>query len=392
MLNRRILRVKAMQALYSYQVSQQSLKEVTKEQLVARYALDPAIHDFTEREIFEARQRQIGELFEKNLKARKVTETPEDLDPEVIVDINETIATYYSQLDAEKRRIKKLMNADAEKIYDWYLKLLLLPGELAFIEKQEKEKLQKSQIKKDLVNYFPLEDNQVIQKLSTTPELINQAIAEKISWSGEEDFLRSCYKELIKKDEQYLALQQQGKSTTEEQVQFIQHFFKQIFFKQELTLEYMTERLLTWEDDAPVLRNMLVKTIKSFEPGVVESFELRPLSINKDDDFEYFGELFSETIKRSDELETIIQTKTKNWDLSRISATDIIILKMALAEMIVFKSIPVKVTINEFIEVSKQYSTPKSKQFINGILDVLANELTSTGVVRKSGRGLIDNK
>ena len=392
MLNRRILRVKAMQALYSYQVTQQSLKEVIKERLIARYALDPAIHDFTERDIFEARQRLIGELFEKYLKSGKVGEKPEDLEPEILVDINQTFSDYSSQLDAEKRRIKKQMNADAEKIFDWYIKLLLLPGELAFVERQEREKLQKSQTKKDLIQYFPLDASDIIQKLISTPEITKIALEEKISWSGEEEFLRACFKELIKKDVNYLALQKQGKATKEEQLSFLQHFFKQIFFKQELTLAYMTERLLTWEDDAPVIRNMVVKTLKSFEPNENEMFELRPLSINKEDDFEYFGELFSETIRRTDELEQIIESKTKNWDLSRISTTDMIILKMALTEMIIFRSIPVKVTINEFIEVSKQYSTPKSKQFINGILDVLANELTSTGVVKKSGRGLIDNK
>jgi N utilization substance protein B len=392
MLNRRILRVKAMQALYSYQVSQQSLQKVTKDQLVDRYALDPAVHDFTEKPIFEARQRLIGELFEKYLKTKKVTESPEDLDQDILDDINSTIDSYFTTLDSERRRIKEQMISQAEKIYDWYIKLLLLPGELAFIEKQEKEKLEKSHINKSIPSHFPLEESGFIQKLNTTPELVNQAIDAKIGWQGEEEFLRQCYKELVKQDETYQALQNNDKSSNEDIQEYILHFYKQGFFKHELTLEYMTERLLSWEEDAPVLRNMLVKTIKSFEAGVVESFELRPLSINKEDDFSYFEELFSETIRKNDELGAIIQSKTKNWDLSRISSMDIIILRMALTEMMIFPSIPVKVTINEFIEISKHYSTPKSKQFINGILDVLANELTSKGVIKKSGRGLIDNK
>ena len=96
--------------------------------------------------------------------------------------------------------------------------------------------------------------------------------------------------------------------------------------------------------------------------------------------------------KKEKELDDIIAKYTKNWDISRVAITDRIILRMSLAEMMTFHSIPVKVTINEFIEISKNYSTPKSKQFINGILDVLSNELTSDGVIKKSGRGLIDNK
>ena len=116
------------------------------------------------------------------------------------------------------------------------------------------------------------------------------------------------------------------------------------------------------------------------------------MSHNEDEDFEYFETLFSETMSREYELETIISKRAKNWDASRMAMTDLVILKMALAEMMTFPSIPIKVTINEYIEISKNYSTPRSKQFVNGILDVLANELSSEGIIKKSGRGLIDNK
>ena len=101
--------------------------------------------------------------------------------------------------------------------------------------------------------------------------------------------------------------------------------------------------------------------------------------------------LFVFTISNGDSLKPLIAEKANNWDISRIALIDMIIIKMAITEMIQFPSIPIKVTINEFIEISKRYSTPKSKQFINGILDVLANQLSSNGTIRKSGRGLIDN-
>jgi transcription antitermination protein NusB len=116
------------------------------------------------------------------------------------------------------------------------------------------------------------------------------------------------------------------------------------------------------------------------------------LSHNEDEDFEYLETLFTETMRRDYELEMIISKRAKNWDASRMAMTDLVILKMALAEMMIFPSIPIKVTINEYIEISKNYSTPRSKQFVNGILDVLANELSSEGIIKKSGRGLIDNK
>jgi N utilization substance protein B len=102
--------------------------------------------------------------------------------------------------------------------------------------------------------------------------------------------------------------------------------------------------------------------------------------------------LYDKTIAGDIELEQIVTDKVRNWDIERVAVLDRVILKLAISEMIHFPSIPVKVTINEYIELSKLYSTPKSKQFINGILDSASAELIKSGRVRKSGRGLIDNK
>ncbi len=154
--------------------------------------------------------------------------------------------------------------------------------------------------------------------------------------------------------------------------------------------DYFDQNDLRWNENKPIIRSMVLKTLKHFD--FENLLELQPLSHNEDEDFEYLETLFSETMRRDYELEMIISKRAKNWDASRMAMTDLVILKMALAEMMTFPSIPIKVTINEYIEISKNYSTPRSKQFVNGILDVLANELSSEGIIKKSGRGLIDNK
>jgi N utilization substance protein B len=154
----------------------------------------------------------------------------------------------------------------------------------------------------------------------------------------------------------------------------------------------MIERDLYWQENKATLRSLVTKTIKTFDLESAEPYQLLELSKNMEEDIEFFQVIFDETIKKDKEMDQTIARRTKNWDLTRVDSIDRIILKMALTEMITFPSIPVKVTINEYIEISKIYSTPKSKQFINGILDVISNELTSEGVIRKSGRGLIDNK
>jgi N utilization substance protein B len=136
---------------------------------------------------------------------------------------------------------------------------------------------------------------------------------------------------------------------------------------------------------------MVIKTIKAVEPED-KSLNLLAISTNWEEDKAFFNELYEKTLKGDKELEKIVTDKIKNWDIERIAAIDKIILELAICEMINFPSIPVKVTINEYIEISKLYSTPKSKQFINGILDTTAIELTKNGTIKKSGRGLIDNK
>ena len=136
---------------------------------------------------------------------------------------------------------------------------------------------------------------------------------------------------------------------------------------------------------------MVLKTIKSVE-SVESEMVLMELSKNWEEDLLFLENIFDFTVKNENDYHAIVAEKSKNWEIDRVALTDKIILEMALAEMMNFPSIPVKVTINEYIELSKLYSTPKSKQFINGILDVLSEELKKEGRIKKSGRGLLDNK
>jgi N utilization substance protein B len=123
-----------------------------------------------------------------------------------------------------------------------------------------------------------------------------------------------------------------------------------------------------------------------------ENLVLMSLSANWQDDKEFAESLYKQTLADDAKYEQLIAESVQNWDVERVALTDKILLKMALCEMHLFRAIPVKVTINEYIEISKIYSTPKSKQFVNGILDKLAQDLTASGAIRKSGRGLLDNQ
>ena len=153
----------------------------------------------------------------------------------------------------------------------------------------------------------------------------------------------------------------------------------------------MAERDLYWEENKSALKSMLKKTIKSLDEDI-QHIELIELSANWEDDSEFFKNLFTGTLSNDDEYESIVSDFAKNWATERIAIVDMIILKMAVCEMLNFPSIPVKVTINEYIELSKNYSTQKSKIFVNGMLDKISAKLENDGEIKKSGRGLIDNK
>jgi N utilization substance protein B len=391
MLNRRILRVKAMQALYSYYTTRESLKDVIREQLEKKFYPDPAKDDFTLADEFTARRKLASQLYLQYLQNRQVGDT-DKADDEIIKEVNLAIAKYHSELQKEVKSIRNLMTGDVDEIYKLYLKLLSLPIELAHVEKQDKDKRDKAYIKKSTHWNWHLINSPVVDDLTKYEAFTKELINQKISWADELDQLRTWYKEIIRKDEEIQTYQSNLNPTLDDHKNILLYFFKKIIFKNESVNEYLSESDLHWSENRNILKSLVVKTFQDYEPDLDPPFELKEVSKNGTDDLEFFEVLFDETLKKDLELDELIVNKVKNWDISRVALTDRIILKMAITEMTNFHSIPVKVTINEFIEVSKNYSTPKSKQFVNGILDVLANELTSDGVIRKSGRGLIDNK
>jgi N utilization substance protein B len=129
---------------------------------------------------------------------------------------------------------------------------------------------------------------------------------------------------------------------------------------------------------------------KTFKIEALEDLSLQPLALQWEDDKSFFEDLYEFTLDSDKDLNGWVEAQTKNWESDRLAMTDFILLKMAIAEMIKFPSIPVKVSINEYIELAKNYSTPKSGQFINGILDEISIRLMSEKIIQKSGRGLID--
>ena len=376
-----------MQSLYSYFLMKASVCDLIEEELVAKYALDPALHDFLDRELFEAKQNLIKTCF-RNRFVDESSQTMVALDEEDLQEVENSYLKYENLITAEVKSIRKNMMAERARLKKLYLKILLLPVSFAFVDKQYQDKIKSSPVKS--APSGNLSSNVLIAKIKEDPNLYEAAKKGEVEWEAESDVVVQWYKDVLRLDEFMTRFQELKEPTQEQQLECVQYLYKKVIFKSEIIGAYFDQNDLRWNENKPIIRSMVLKTLKHFD--FENLLELQPLSHNEDEDFEYFETLFSETVRREYELEMIISKRAKNWDASRMAMTDLVILKMALAEMMTFPSIPIKVTINEYIEISKNYSTPRSKQFVNGILDVLANELSSEGIIKKSGRGLIDNK
>jgi len=176
------------------------------------------------------------------------------------------------------------------------------------------------------------------------------------------------------------------KSSFEEDKQFVLDVFSELIAPNEKLYEYLEDHKLTWIDDIPLVNTQIQKQLQQ----VSEKSEFSVSKLYKDEeDKEFVSLLFRKTVLNEIELAKKYIDKTPNWDADRIAEIDTIILKMAICEFLKFPSIPVKVTINEYLELAKEYSTPKSSIFINGILDNLVKEFTAEDKIKKTGRGLL---
>ena len=383
MLNRRTLRIKAMQSIFAYEQCREANYHLGIEQITKYFSPDLNSMEVQDKTLLKASGNEAVKLFESDYKKnpRKITEGSS---PEINKVVKKEIAGYYSQLEKDSKFLKKEMLKDAEKIYDRYSWLLYLQEALINLVRNIKPKAEAPE-------YTNIVNNQAISLLLGHKKLSRVYLKSGLTWENQKDEILVWLYEVLLKDEIVIDYLNQPSPGFEEDKDFLLHIYKTLIFKSEIISSFMEQEDLYWAENKAILRSMIVKTLKVIEKEGAD-FELAELSYNWDEDKQFFETIFDQTVHEGQKYEELIASKSKNWDINRISDTDKILLLMAIQEMINFPGIPLKVTINEYIEVSKKYSTPKSKQFINGVLDVIAVDLQKEGIIKKSGRGLIDNK
>ncbi|MBF9223434.1 transcription antitermination factor NusB [Hymenobacter ruricola] len=398
MLNRRLLRIKVMQSLYSYHQAVGADLMLAQDRIAAAFEPDLTAKEAPDRRKLEG-QRKLGEAQLRDWYRTGVTLEKTD-DKAVDKAVTDAINSFQNQVKKDAELYAGQLLVGAESIHDQYLHLLNLPAALLGVieEEQSREERRRLGPREDALDANRLHQNKAIAKLMANEQLQSTTIRRKLQWEGAEETeaLRAAWEEM-KADETirtYLA----GKDTGAPELDYntdleiLRHLYKDFVFKGDALPRQLEAADLNWEENRPIVRNLVLKTLKMLPHGADEKQELMNLSANWADDREFAETLYKQTLIEDDKMEKLIAGSVQNWDVERVALLDKIILKMALTEMQLFRGIPVKVTINEYIEISKLYSTPKSKQFVNGILDKLATDLAASGDIRKSGRGLLDNQ
>jgi N utilization substance protein B len=288
------------------------------------------------------------------------------------------------------KREEKLLGQSMEGMYDLYLLMLSLMGEVQlktkhYLKKKQQKILATQEEKNPNLKFV---NNQVIQLIANS-ELLKQSLENKklTNWKLDDEYVEVVFRSLLESEyyKDYIATRE---SSFNEDREFAINFFKHIIAPNEKLYDYLEDKKLTWLDDLPVVNTIILKQLRKSKPNGSEH-QFLPTLFKDIDDRQFGMDLLKKTILNMTKFSEEIIGKTKNWDKDRIANLDLVLLQMAICEFQKFPSIPVKVTINEYLEISQEYSTPKSSIFINGILDKLVREYTDKGTLNKVGRGLM---
>lgn len=289
-------------------------------------------------------------------------------------------------LEAQERFLKQSI----AETFTLYLLMLALFRELQQMAAQRAEKEATKYLKdpkEGEAGARRLADNEILRQISGNEKLGEALSKRKLKqWYLNEEYVRILLRDILGSEiyREYAA----KPASYEGDRDFLIQAFREIIAPNEKVYEFLEDEGITWVDDLPLVNTYLLKQLKNIRPNARDTFFL-PRLLKGQEDMEFGLELLRKTLLKGEELEAEMEGKTPNWDKERLAEMDAILLKMAIAELLYFPSIPERVTINEYLEIAKEYSTPKSSIFINGVLDKLTREYKAGGRLKKTGRGLL---
>ena len=305
------------------------------------------------------------------------------------VKVLQSLYAYFQSDGSDLAKAEKSLKMSIERVYELYLHYLILPVELANAAEVQMEESRNKALptEEDKNPNRKFVDSFLVEALRTNPALQRKVTDYKVSWSADTDLVRKLWKKLKDSKLYQDFLEEEDNSASHRK--FVEKIYSQFILDNDDFYSHFQERSIFWDfEDSDYCINMAIRYV-----GKIKSIEkYKPLpEMYKDpeEDDRFVKNLFRKAINNNKENSKLIEDKTQNWEVERIAVMDVLLMKMAITEFLNFSSIPVKVTMNEYIELSKQFSTQKSKIFINGVLDKLLAEFNREDKLKKTGRGLM---
>jgi len=283
---------------------------------------------------------------------------------------------------------EKFLYMSIDKMYDLYVLIIQLFVEVRNMEKKNIEISQKKYLAtaEELNPTSKFIDNAIFKLFKESVSLNNYLKSNKLNyWTLDNEYVNEIWK-LIKESDDYVLYINSSQSSFQKDKEFVISIFKKIIAPNEKLADYFEDKNISWVDDIPFVNTWIVKSLNQLNES--QSFRIGKL-YKDDDDKKFVVDLFRNVVLNHKDFEKEIIDKTPNWDADRIADIDMILIKMAISEFLNFPSIPTRVTINEYIEIAKDYSTDKSSFFINGVLDKILKDFTASKRIHKKGRGLL---
>ena len=285
------------------------------------------------------------------------------------------------------RASEKNLVESIDKAYDLYFQMMSLVVEVArYAEgRQEIAKQKKLATYEDLNPNRRFVDNRVVQLFANSDSVNDYIASRKLSWANHNDIIKDIYNRMIEADfyKKYMSASING--FTDDR-RFVEEFYAWLEEDEQLS-DTLTEMSLLWADDMGFALFMVVRTVQNLKQSHTD-VKVLP-KYKSEDDLEFAKTLFIKSLVQYEDNQEVVDRYSSNWDVERVVFMDSLIISIAITELTYFESIPVKVTMDEWIDIAKYYSSPTSSNFVNGVLDKIVAELTENGRIKKSGRGLL---
>jgi len=307
------------------------------------------------------------------------------------VKVLQSLYAYHQSNSGDIKQHEKNLLQSIDKVYEMYIWMLSLISEIVgYAATDAQERANKFlPTADDLHADVKILSNRFILSLLKNKDFLAGLKKYKVAWDFEPELVKSLFI-ILKNAPDYTQYLQKTDDTLHSDKDIIKFIFKKVILKSSLAEQVFEDKFIYWPVDKDVLQALIAKTFKNFAYDDHRENKLAEVTGNWEEDREFIVNLFEQCIQYNNEYQDLIRKKTQNWEPDRIAMMDTLLMKMAITEFINFTAVPVKVTINEYLEISKEFSTPKSNSFINGILDKILIDLRAQNKINKIGRGLLE--